>query len=222
MKKQVILINGAPNSGKDTVAKIMQQLCGYGKIAAFKDQLYVDTAEYFGIDFELFKRMATDRILKETKTRMLQHKSGKGWFTKALIFLVGIFSNKFAITPREALIFVSEKVVKPVFGDDCYGQKLLDTILGSDESHFFIPDSGFVPELFPLTGRDDVECLVIRLHRDGCDFSGDSRRLLTDEELNALDVKFEDIYNDGDLAALEDKILDAVVRISLNKFGVKV
>jgi len=60
MSKKVILLNGAPNSGKDESAKILKKLFGFGSIHSFKDELYKETAEYYGLDLDKFKQMAKD------------------------------------------------------------------------------------------------------------------------------------------------------------------
>jgi hypothetical protein len=95
---------------------------------------------------------------------------------------------------REAMIYVSEVICKPRFGDDFFGRaraaKLIPQLTYIDDS------CGFVEELPPLierVGQDNI--LLIRIHRDGCTFDGDSRKLISDGVItNTFDV-----YNNGSL-----------------------
>ena len=61
---------------------------------------------------------------------------------------------------------------------------------------FTLTDSGFVPEAVPIVKMFDAEnCTLIRVHRKGCDFSGDSRSYID------LGVKTIDVENPGDTIA---------------------
>ena len=59
MNKLAVVLNGPPGSGKDTLAEAMS-VYGYTP-RSFKEQLYVDTAQHFGVELEAFKREAQDR-----------------------------------------------------------------------------------------------------------------------------------------------------------------
>ena len=202
-KKRVYLFNGAPNSGKDASAGIAKKIMGSGVIFSFKDKLYELTAKHFGVDLGLFKAMATDRDLKEVKTNVIAHKPNT-LFQKVMYFILSLFTV-IGISPREALIYVSEEIVKPKFGKTFFGDSLRDKILESKALEFFIPDSGFLEELKPLI-EAGLEVYLVRIHRDGCTFDGDSRTLLTDELLKAAGIsvaKVFDLDNNGTLDDLE-------------------
>ena len=63
-------------------------------------------------------------------------------------------------------------------------------------SAFTITDSGFGPEALPIIKMFDPEnCTLIRVRRDGCDFSGDSRSYVD------LPVKTIDVKNAGNSVA---------------------
>lgn len=98
------------------------------------------------------------------------------------------------LTPRQAYIAVSEQYFKPVHGTDIFGKFLLETLqhYPSVDNHV-ITDSGFVEEaqvLIDHYGADAVT--LVRIHREGCNFSNDSRSYL---ELPG--VRTIDIVNDG-------------------------
>lgn len=205
MKKKVILFNGAPNSGKDASASILKEIFGFGAIHAFKDELYKATAKHYDVDLDQFVTMARDRILKEAKTRILVDNKGKTLLARIVSFVMNLFSNQ-GISPRQALIHVSENLIKPVHGNDFFGKQLANTINLSKEEYFFIPDSGFIDELRPLVEAGH-EVYVVRIHRDGCTFQNDSRSYMTDELLSEFGLKGIDLYNNGTLEDLKDGLL---------------
>lgn len=205
MSKKVILFNGAPNSGKDASASILKDLFGFGAIHAFKDELYKATAKHYDVDLDQFVTMARDRILKETKSRILVENRGKSLLARIVSFVMNLFSNQ-GISPRQALIHVSEDLIKPVYGNDFFGKQLANTINLSKEEYFFIPDSGFIDELRPLVEAGH-EVYVVRIHRDGCTFQNDSRSYMTDELLAEFGLKGIDLYNNGTLEDLKQSLL---------------
>lgn len=221
MSKKVILFNGAPNSGKDASASILKELFGFGAIHAFKDELYKATAKHYDVDLDQFVTMARDRILKETKSRILVENKGKTLLARIVSFVMNLFSNQ-GISPRQALIHVSEDLIKPVHGNDFFGKQLANTINLSKEEYFFIPDSGFIDELRPLV-EAGFEVHVVRIHRDGCTFQNDSRSYMTDELLAEFGLKGIDLYNNGTLEDLKQSLLGiATDNVVLGKLDVEV
>lgn len=221
MKKKVILFNGAPNSGKDASASILKEIFGFGAIHAFKDELYKATAKHYDVDLDQFVTMARDRILKEAKTRLLVDNKGKTLLARIVSFVMNLFSNQ-GVSPRQALIHVSENLIKPVHGNDFFGKQLANTINLSKEEYFFIPDSGFIDELRPLVEAGH-EVYVVRIHRDGCTFQNDSRSYMTDELLAEFGLKGIDLYNNGTLEDLKDGLLGiATNNVVLGKINVEV
>lgn len=213
-KKKVILFNGAPNSGKDESARIMQQLLDEGSVVSFKTELYKLTAKHFGMNLSKFIKIAQDRNTKELKTKELINNSGLSFLQKLKLYVIGLF-KMVGMSPREAMIFVSEEIVKPKFGSKFFGHKIVETMSEIDSNFFFVPDSGFVSELQPLVDAGyDVH--VVRIKRDGCSFDNDSRIELTDELLKPFGIKGIDVDNNGTLDELSDKLLvitvDKIIR----------
>lgn len=99
-----------------------------------------------------------------------------------------------ALTNREAMISFSEKWMKPVFGEDIFGRLCLARCRDQEMFYdrFVIDDSGFTPEAQYIISQVGAEnCLLIRLHRPGCDFAGDSRSYIH------LPVNSITLINDG-------------------------
>ncbi|QIW91609.1 hypothetical protein vBAbaMD22_96 [Acinetobacter phage vB_AbaM_D22] len=209
-KQKVILLNGPPNSGKDVSALILKDLFAEGEHRAFKDVLYEETAKYFNVDLEWLTSMATDRTTKEAPTRELFDRTLNPLIRFAL-FLFS-FVRPVGFSPRQALIHVSENIIKPRFGDTYFGKKLLSAIQASGANYTFVSDSGFLKELIPLVDAE-LDITVIRLYRDGCDYLGDSRRYLEDEELKDLGIRVIDVKNDGTIADLREKLLSASLQV---------
>lgn len=151
-----VVLNGPPGCGKDTIAnKIVEQ--GVFRKHQFKDALYAHTAKHFEVDLDKFIHFASDRVLKDSKS------------------LAGLGGR----TPREALIYVSEEIYKPRYGSDYFGKvevNRVETLCGhmDGDVNVIYPDGGFADELRCIDSCFDG-VLVIRLHRDGFDFKGDSR-----------------------------------------------
>lgn len=106
-------------------------------------------------------------------------------------------------TLRQAMINFSEGYMKPNFGQDIFGHLLWKRC--QDQSlfydHFIIDDSGFAPEarfIIDQVGTDN--CVLIRLHRNGCDFTGDSRSYVD------LPIKTIPVRNDSVPLAMLDEL----------------
>jgi hypothetical protein len=146
----IFLFNGPPRSGKDAAADYFKDK-GY-KHLSFKYQLYKETAKYFDISYEWFMNRYDDRSVKEVPHMDLGHMSC-----------------------REAMIYVSEKVVKPKRGLDYFGRQVANEIdLNKD---YAISDGGFVDELIPVINKvGSNNFVLVQLTREGEDYSTDSRR----------------------------------------------
>jgi len=155
-----VVLNGPPGCGKDTLANLVCGLSVDVKKHQFKDALYEHTAKHFQIDLDKFIHYASDRSLKDSTS------------------LAGLGGR----TPRQALIHVSEDIYKPREGSDYFGKvevARVEELYGNLDSSITViyPDGGFPDEVECIDSCFDA-VLVVRLHRDGFDFAGDSRNYL--------------------------------------------
>jgi hypothetical protein len=151
---KIIVMNGCPNSGKDTAADYVAEKY-QAQHLRFKDGLYKVAAMVAGVDVESMKYVATQRDTKEVPDPY---------------FCV----NGEFVSPRQWLIHCSENIVKPLLGKDFFGKQLAQSITSD---LVVCSDGGFESEIVPLieAGHD---VYVLRIERDGYTFEGDSRSYL--------------------------------------------
>ena len=148
----IILFNGPPGTGKDAAADFFKEL-GF-KHLSFKYQLYKETIRYFGVEEKWFMERYKNRDEKEVPSAYLNHMSC-----------------------REAMIHVSEDIIKPQKGLDFFGNLVANEIDLSKD--YCISDGGFIDELIPVINKVGSENFVlVQLTREGHDYSTDSRRYL--------------------------------------------
>jgi hypothetical protein len=172
-KKQIIILNGPPGCGKDTIADGLKRYVG--QRVMFKDSLYELTYMHFGLDatleYDYFKyTLCNDRILKEMPSKLFE-KDGV-W-----------------MSPREALIHTSEEIAKPLFGDDVFGKSLGEKLR---RSIVLVTDGGFEGEIESLKNRGYF-IKIVQLHGRG-NFDNDSRGYVekNDKDISTYRVLLED------------------------------
>lgn len=178
--KRVVILNGPPGCGKDEGAKhIVSVLKGQGvpaKHCEFKETLFDITRSVYGVTLSGWNLIYT-RENKERPSKLLD-----------------------GLSPRQALIHISENIIKPNFGKDYFGVTAAKNLA---ECVNIFSDGGFVEELRPIiseVGADNV--LVVRIHRPGHTFEGDSRSFIP-EGLGTLVV---DVQNNGTIEDYFDKL----------------
>ena len=216
LTKTVVIFNSPPNSGKDISTQYMKDYFCTGEVIAFKDELYKDTANYFDIEVEDLVEYHSDRSLKEKPSLLFpkyQRESLKQYFFSLLYVIGALINNRYLMSlgyysSREALIFVSESVVKPVKGKDYYGKKLVEKIEGSSERFYFVSDSGYFEEASSVADKG-YRVIIAQLMRSGATFEGDSRNLLNKDDFKEYsNIKFCQIDNNGSLDDLYNSIVD--------------
>lgn len=166
---KVIILNGPIGSGKDTIAKMLTELVTStmaDDTAAvqwcFKDELWRCLGEHFGlgpVELSVLKERHDNRELKEIPVEVLGNRS-----------------------TRQALIYISEEVMKPRLGKDVFGWYAAATLADLKECGYRMAigsDGGFIEELRPIARK--YETYVFRLLGRGS-YEGDSRRYLEPEE----------------------------------------
>ena len=145
---RVIFFNGPPHSGKDTVVEWLGRRLKF-KHLKFATPLKVQLCALLGCT------LAELEIIKD-----IPHPALKGG------------------TPRQYLINMSEKFIKPIYGDDFFGCVQADHMARKIQGgeYVFFSDSGFLSEAIPVVKLVGIQnCMKIELHRPGKDFSKDSR-----------------------------------------------
>lgn len=177
----IILFNGPPNSGKDACAEFVKNKFPDFEHLSFKDKLIDDTCFYYGVDRDWFMDQYDNRELKETP-----------------------YAELGGLSKRQALIHVSEDIMKPTHGKSYFGDAVAAGMTA--EGYYVFSDCGFVEELEPLI-RTGHSIVVVQIVREGCDFSNDSRRYLPVPEM--FDSYGTKIECDMEYHPDPDNILDA-------------
>lgn len=184
LKGKVILLNSPPNSGKDYAATEIKRITG-AKHCEFKATLHNIAMSITGLSQKDYFDIYNDRDKKELPQ-----------------------PEFFGMAPRQMLIWISEEVCKPQFGERFFGMSAansLDLVNGSVFS-----DSGFPEEVFPLADKVGAENIyVVRFNRGGSTFAGDSRDYLQEEDC-PVGVNFIDLVNDSSIRCFVEAILSMV------------
>ena len=193
----VIIFNGPPGCGKDEACRIISEKLGMrSRIWRFKNILIKKLCAYFNVSVQTF--MTNYEAEKEVP---------QSWLTV----------NDTALSRREALIFMSEDRLKLDFGPSIIARLTceelvkshIETILsGSAPTVYIFPDGGFQEEVEHLARHCTV--YVVRIHRDGHDFSHDSRSYIKAGPGIEIAV---DITNNGTLAAYKKEVIDVCERL---------
>ena len=202
MKKQVIIFNAPPDSGKDVAVEYMLKILeseGHKvKHLEFKETLFTLVKSTYGITDEVWKGLYT-RQNKEIPSDYLVH-------------------NGNPTSPRNALINMSENVIKPLYGEQAFGLAACNSL--SDGVNLF-SDGGFNAELLPIiesVGAKNV--LIVKIFRDGRDYSKDSRDYLDNDYLGVECINVTNNTKLSDFFRLvEDKVtawLEGVEEPSIN------
>lgn len=172
----IVVFNAPPGAGKDTIANIIAAFLPDTIITTFKFSLYQEATKYYNKPLHIVQKLCGERRTKDA------------------------YSEVFGCTPREALIHVSEDIIKPLRGKDYFGKALANRILDLNLANklILVPDGGFTEEVEQL--NDIARLLVVRLYGRGT-FANDSRDYLTDDKFNYLDIEL--VEGDPYTAALE-------------------
>lgn len=159
----VLVLNSPSGSGKDEVAKYLHARYGYSCID-LKSRAIEITKAVFGVSDIEWDQMYT-RENKDTPHWKLRPNKGEDW-----------------LTPRQALIFICEEVVKPNMGSSYFGECAVKELVKGEVN--VITDAGFSSEVSPFVeevGWINVHKIVI--NREGCEFNENDSRMDIDDIL---------------------------------------
>jgi len=164
--KIAILLNGPPRAGKDTAVAVLE--------------------DAFGAESETFK--FTQPVKDRTHARF-----GLDCAHDAYEALKDTPLPEFGgMTPREAYIDTSRRL-KEEQGEDAVRKLFVAEILASNAQIILNPDAGDDLEAESVADAFGAEnVLVIRISRDGHDFSKDCRTWVTSRSLRIVDVTNEE------------------------------
>lgn len=151
-----VILNGPPGVGKDTIGALLAKQ-GFAQMS-FKSPMFNIALAASGLGRAAFFERYNDRNLKEVPWDVLG-----------------------GLSCRQFLIKISEEWIKPLFGKQHFGALAADAAKAYSEAgtNVVFTDGGFPEELDFLKhylGTDHV--LLVRLHREGYTFEGDSRDYL--------------------------------------------
>ena len=201
----IIMFNAPPQSGKDTCADaIMSAFKGVRKVN-FKDSLYKRSAAILGYDLAFWTSICQNNDLKDKPMRDI--KIGTQIIRNA--------------TPRNMLIAVAEKVIKPEFGNNIFAVDALNSIrqhmLNNIGGNIFVmPDCGFDYEADVIKGAfPNAKVVVVQIEREGHTFDNDSRDWVPCDHI---------LYNRG-LEALQKDVIslvgDLLIELNVQTMAVK-
>lgn len=233
--RKLLLLNGPANCGKNIATDMIKAEVEFAKDFRCKDKLYSLVMELFSVPSSEFWRIYNNRALKESPSSFfkvnitawveLSEYLDYNYFKtveRAKVKDVLSFQNnlhhnpefKIRLTIREAMIYVSEIICKPVLGYDYFGQARILALsqYNKEKSVIALDDScGFADELPPAIqalGQDNI--MLIRVKGRGT-FEGDSRSYIPN---GVIDNTF-DVYNDADEETYKEKV-GLLVRQFLN------
>lgn len=167
-KPLVVLFNGPPRSGKDSACEIIMRHFPEVHYAYFKEVLYKESAKILGLDFNFWASVCQNGDLKDKP--MLTVSAGE---------------TGGVMTPRDILIYLAEKVLKPKYGQDFIARETANTIAeliqfqreqSNEEAVIVVPDLGFDYEIDTIRKMiPDAHVISVAVHRPGFTFEGDSR-----------------------------------------------
>ncbi len=204
---KVIIFNAPPRAGKEVAAKAViksintqdSNLVAYHK--EFKDELFKVAANTLGISVEDFLKDYNSKVKDVVESKYLFNVDEDVWWKDVPIYDV----NGKLYSKRQWLIHISENVIKPSFGKDAFGKMFVNSL--PEEGVIAVSDGGFPEEIQPVidhVGPDNIT--IIRIHREGCDFSNDSRNYLT-QDMFEDKINFVDVNNNASIEKFETDVV---------------
>lgn len=203
---KLLILNAPKGAGKTELRdRIFDELSETFTLedAACKERLYDLTMELFQLDPQSFWEIYNDRELKEkpNKAFVITRDAYKRLCATLKVDSIphGTHERGVTISIRHAMIYVSECVAKPMFGENYFGLCRAERLYEA-ESTVFIDDSalGSLDEIYPAIDRLGAEnIIIVRIYGRG-DYAGDSRSYI-DEKMLPKSITIVDVTNNSDL-----------------------
>jgi hypothetical protein len=211
-KSKAILFNGPAGCGKDSAISYLEEHL-YVELTRreCKDRLHELTMEYFNVEPELYWKLYNSRELKEMPSVYYALKYSEYSMLRNSVekFEYACGGVDWYVSPRMAMIFVSECIVKPEHGEDYFGkhraeqaEKYGEVMVDGSCAAFEVNGEIRANELDALVDKLGAEnILVIKVKRPGFSFNEDSRRYIPDgykgiQTLSVLNMEGqEEFYN---------------------------
>lgn len=190
----LVLVNGPPRSGKDTVARILYEIYSPKmptKIIKLADPILQCV-------FSIFPNVNEDNYeeLKSNKTPVAEGN----------------------LTVRDVMIKLAEDFIKPTLGKNAFVDIAINRINnirallpnGGDNSMIIISDLGFDEEYdkflqYCADESSNIKMILIKVYKNGCTFDEDSRKYIdVPDKKNVTELR---LHNDGTIEELKNKII---------------
>ena len=204
-----LLMNGPADIGKDlAIEELIAKGYELEKLEC-KDRLHEMTMSFFNIEPRKYWPLYNNRDTKEVQQECYRVTIGayEMLCNVTEITYRSAYGGYYYLSPREAMIYIAECVVKPSFGRDYFGVYRANKVLR--RKNYFDASAGFFEELPPLIdkiGQDQI--ILIRVYSDNHSFDGDSRDYIPDGVIHNT----HDVYNGGTLEEYLIKIESIVER----------
>ena len=170
MKTKVVIFNAPAGLGKDYVCEHLDKAYGFNH-TSFKDRLIEIVKSFYGLTDEEVEQFSS----REQKELPQEKLCGMSW--------------------RQALIHMSEVVVKPNFGKCFFGKKLANKVRIGHVN--VVSDGGFyeeIEEIVKAFGKERV--VIVQIHSEGYTFEGDSREYLDGTRCGVRTYKVENNFDE--------------------------
>lgn len=185
---KIILVNGPPRVGKDEFYQ--QAIVAYwneGRVIQrkFATPLYKGIQALFGLEEYEWADIYNNH--KESPCSKLH-----------------------GMSPRQAMIWLSEEVMKPKFGKNVFGHSLVSSITDYDKEiadYCIVTDSGFIDEAKVVVDSYGVEnVILVNVSRNGHTFENDSRHHVSIDDIGGDRENAFSITNNGTLGEYQNEI----------------
>lgn len=199
----IILVNGPPKVGKTTFINAFKDACLSTDGVLIPHSIYISEV--------LITCLGHMMGIPENRLRQAIQRKDEPCELFPMC-QAGVAAGR-RMTPREALIWLSEECIKPMYGKEFFGHLITNRMLGAIEQHadddgelVFLLDIGFIDEAAPIIrefwGDENNSIDIVQIRREGRSFENDSRETVSwaDFEIEKVDRIIE---NRGSLAELK-------------------